>query len=225
MKIFPIGNTQTASNFGTLDGQYYEMFEPNAGCKAVPTYSTHLTTFKDQILQTRQKAKPYKVVSYNYENIFDREYSQIEHFTEDVEESLTSFYIVDWSKPRSVNAVGSSGGVWTVHTNDTREYSAIPNQKANRVFIWSGSKFKVGQILSMTTNASIRIDVSSNIGALSNTAASVESRIYPLYECYMQPNSLANFNVTDYWDEDVGFGLDGGYRQTGNIAFVTKYKI
>ncbi|RLI63056.1 MAG: hypothetical protein DRO67_06330 [Candidatus Asgardarchaeum californiense] len=226
MKLFPAGTITAATNFGTIDNISYKIFEPNAGCKSNPVYNILVTRFKDQILQSRKKSSQYLVINYSYKSIFNKEYEQIEHFVESVDEALTSFYVADFSKGQSVDAVASSAGTWTVHLDNTRLYSSTANYKANKAMLWTGKKWKLGNVTSLTTNASIQLDVgTNNYGALSNTEASTDGLIYPVYEVYMQPNQLVSFTTETYIDAKINLNNVGGFTRSGTMSFVTKYKV
>jgi hypothetical protein len=228
MKLFPVGTVSAASKAGSINSISYYMFEPNNGCHSTVKNTILTTLFQDQTLLTRKKADPTLTLSYEYDNIFDREYRQIEFFVNDVEDALDPFFIVDFSKGQSPSAVASSAGVWTVHLDNTVLYSKVLNQKANKVFLWDGhGNWKVGDVLSLTANASVRVDIgSNNFGSgLTNVTASKDSIIYPIYEVYFMQNAMASFKTTVYLDGKMTSTEDSGYMRSGTLSFISKYKV
>ena len=226
MKIFPIGTVSNGSSSGTIDGISYSMFEPNVTCHSNKVHTILVTQFENQSLLTRKKALPFLTITYEYADIFNREYRQIEHFVDDVEDALSSFFVVDFSKGLTPSSITLSSGDWVVAIDNTRLYSSTANQKANRAFIWDGINWKEGQIASVSTNTSITVDIdANNYGALSLADAQTNGMVYPLYEVYLTQNALQNFKSTKFIHADINNSEDGGYMKTGKITFVTKYKV
>ena len=226
IKLFPIGTTSSV-NYGTIDGLQYDMFEPNAGCTSHKIHTTLLTTFQDQTMLSRKKAEPYLNITYNYTYIFDREYRQIEHFVDDVDDALTSFYTIDWSQGRSPSNIASTAGDWVVSMDRTLSYTATANMKSNKMFVWNGSSWKMGDVSSLTKNASITLNVSSTVrGGLSHNDITLsKTLVYPVYEVRLTPNVLSNFERTVYWKEQIKNDKDGGFMRSGNVSVLTKYKV
>jgi len=225
MKIFPIGDIAAVSNQGTIGGVSYSLFEPNDNCKSHAVYNILQTQFGDQSLLTRKKSSQFLQISYNYDNIFTREFRQIERAADDVDESLTSLYVVDFSRGISPSNVASAGAKWTVLVDDTYFYSATAGYKANRALLWNGIAWKEGPVSGLTLNASITVDIqTSRYGALP-LADAVNGMVYPLYECYIGQGAIQNFKPGQYWEEDVTTGEPGGYMYSGELTFVSKYKL
>lgn len=225
MKIFPIGDVAAASNQGTIDGISYSMFEPNTSCQSHFVYNVIQTKFGEQSMVTRKKAAPFLQIIYNYDNIFTREYRQIERAVDDVDEALTPLFAVDFSKGITPSAVASAGAKWTVSIDDTYFYSATAGYKANRALLWNGRAWKEGAISGLTLNASITVDIQANrFGALS-LADAAQGMVLPLYEAYIAPGVTQNFKPGAYWQEDVTTGEPGGYMYSGNVNFTSKYKM
>ena len=225
MKIFPIGDVAGGSNQGTVNSLSYSLFEPNESCQSSPVFSILQTKYQDQTMITRKRAAPILTVTYNYNNIFTREYRQIEHFIQSVDESLTSFYIVDWSSGMSPSAVASIGNKWVYTVDDTHFYSATPLFKSNRAIAWNGQSWKEGVVQGVTLNATFSVDVFANKFGAMPLADAASGMVYPLYEVFAAANLLGNFNPGPYWEEDVTTGKPGGYMYTGNANFITRYKI
>lgn len=225
MDIYPIGTVSAASNLGTLDSISYKMFEPNAGCDSNVVYTNLITRFEQQSILTRKKAEPYISISYDYENILAKEYNQIDHFIYKKGESLTSFYVVDWSRGFTPSNIASAGGYWVVSIDNTRLFSSIANRKANNVFIWNGAgSFKEGTVATIVANTSISVNVTgSQFGALARVTASQDAMVYPMYTVYANQNTMVNFKKTFFFDSDIA--EDNGWMKSGNITFMGKYKV
>ena len=225
MKIFPIGDVAAASNQGTIGGVSYSMFEPNTNCKSHAVHNILQTQYGDQTLVTRKKAAPFLQINYAYDNIFTREYRQVERAVDNVDESLSNVYVIDFSRGISPSNVASAGAKWTISIDDTYFYSATAGYRANRAVLWNGKAWKEGNITSLTLNASITVDVQANrFGALPLSDAD-KSIVYPLYECYIGQGTMQGFKPGEYWQEDVTTGEPGGYLYSGEITFVSKYKM
>ena len=223
LQLFPIGNTASKVSTGSIDGNVYTMFEPNDGCRSHKIHTTLLTNFQDQTMLSRKKAEPYLTITYTYNNIFNREFKQIEHFVDEVDDALTSFYTIDWSRGEQPNLVASAGA-WTVYVNDTRNYSATTNKKSNKAFIWNGSSWKMGVVTTVTAASSIVVTLSpNNRGSLTHsTIKKPLTMVYPVYEVRFADNVLSNFDKGEYWDDDSN---DRGFLRSGMISFVSKYKV
>ena len=227
MKLFPIGNVCSKCNTGSIDGISYSVFEPNAGCKSSKIYTTLLTTFQDQTILSRKKAEPYLNITYEYTYIFDREYKQIEHFVDTVDDALTSFYTIDWSRGRTPSAVASSAGIWTVSIDDTRDYSATANKKSNYAFVWNGANWKMGNVTTVTKKTSIAVTMTPyNRGGLLYSSIVVnDTMVYPVYEVRLSQNALSTFERTVYWHETTNRSQNGGFMRSGVVNFLSKYKV
>lgn len=221
MRLFPAGTVSAATNLGTINGIKYKIFEPNLTCRSQSIHTILTTQFQDQIMLTRKKALPYLTITYEYENIFDREFRQIHSFIDDVDEALTSFHVADFSKGYEPDNVASSANKWTINISNTTDFSATLSKKSNYVLVWSGkSKFKLGQVTDVSQNTSI---VASPLyGGLPPSETS-GVLIYPVYECYNSVGALSNWRSGVYVDESIG--EDGGYVRSGILTFISKYKI
>jgi len=225
MYIFPIGTVVVLSNAGTLDDISYNMFEPNAGCNSYKKYDILQTIYQNKMMATRKKTEPTLQIEYGYLNIFDREYRQIEHFLETVDESLTSFYVVDFSRGQTPDSLSYVSNDWKIEIKDTRLYSTTTNYKACRAFVKKGSMWKEGSVIAITQNSSITVDINTyNYGALSITDAA-DGMVYPMYECHALPNSISNLKTTNYVQEPVNILSNGGWMRSGNVSFVSKYRV
>jgi len=178
---------------------------------------------------TRKKSLPYITISYEYEDILDREYKQIDHFIYSVDDALTSFHVVDLSKGQDPSAVASVTDKWRITLDNTRLYSSVANEKANKIFVYNGVKWKIGDISHVTTNATLAVDLSSyHRGSLtySETSAEPSVLVYPVYEVYASPNTLSSFKTTQYWQEnDLTLTGNGGYMRSGIVSFISKYRV
>lgn len=225
MKIFPIGDVAAASNQGTINGVSYSMFEPNTSCKSHAIHNILQTQFGDQTLVARKKSAPFLQINYSYDNIFTREYRQVERAVDDVDESLSNVYVIDFSRGITPSAVASAGAKWTVSIDDTYFYSATAGYRANRAVLWDGKAWKEGNITSLTLNASITVDIQANrFGALP-LADATNGFVYPLYECYINQGVMQGFKPGEFWQEDIYTGEPGGYLYNGEVTFVSKYKM
>jgi len=225
VRIFPLGAVQAANNQGLIGSISYNFFEPNQECKSQPTFNVLQTKYLDQTMVTRKKSAPFISILYNYNNIFTREYRQIERFIHDVGESLNTFHAVDLSRGLKPSAVASAANKWSVSVDDTYFYSATAGYKANRAFLWNGNGWKEGAITGLTLNASITVDIgSNNYGALPLANAGL-GLVYPVYEVYGAQQALQNFTPGAYWEEDIKTNEAGGFMYTGNMNFTSKYKV
>ena len=226
MNIFPIGTIAAATSAGTIDGVNYNMFEPNSKARSFEKHTILVSPFQMQINLSRKKADPYLIIEYEYNNIFSREYRQIEHFVYKMEDALTSFYVVDWSKGITPSSVVNSSGDWLVSITNTRLFSTVTNQKANRALLWDGLNWKEGPVVTVTANTSIAVDVdTSNYGGLILATANTYGMVYPLYECHFSPDALSSFTTGAYIPESANLSGDGGFVWTGSTSFSSKYKV
>lgn len=220
IKLFPIGNIASKVSTGSLNAINYSMFEPNAGAKSIEVHTNLLTTFQDQIKLSRKKAEAYLTITYTYDNILSREYNQLEHFVNSVDDAVTSFFTVNWDKGQIPSNVASSTR-WTITLDNTRVYSATSNMKANKVFVYNGSSWKMGDVYSITRNTSVVITV--NKGSLRFSNIKLDSvSIYPVYEVNLSSNALSNFEKGEFWEEN---GPDRGYLHSGVVSFISRYKV
>ena len=227
MYIFPIGLLSAASGNGTIDSVSYSFFEPNQKCSSAPIHTSLQAKFQTQTILSRKIAEPYLIITYEYGNIFSSEYRQIEHFVDKKEDAVNSFYVIDLSQGEVPTAINTSS-TWTPSIANTRLYSAISNVKSNYIFFFNGVQWKLGTTTAVTTNTSVTTDVdTNNYGDMTDTQGAVVTgnqrvHIYPVYQCYLNPNSLQNFKPTGYWNNK---DENRGVMYSGNISFVSKYKI
>lgn len=223
--LFPIGTLSNGSGTGSLNSVSYSPFEPNGGCKSTPVYNNYTTKFQQQTLLTRKQGLPFLQISYEYNNIFSSEYNQIEHFISSVEDNLTSFFVVDYSKGIDPATITNS---YDFLTNNTRLYSEVANQKANNLLFSNGYKWKFATITNISANTSVTVNVTATnnaasfLGDLTSTQVTAAGVfVYPVYECYTTGNSLDNFKKGEYIIDSV----ERGFMYSGELNFVSKYKI
>lgn len=222
--LFPIGTISATSDSGTLESVSYNIFEPNNNVVSYPIYDILVSKFENQTPLTRKKKDPYLMIEYSYSNIFTREYRQLKHFIDVMDDALTSFYIVDFSEGQTPTSVTESGGDWIVVIDNTRLYSTTTNHKACRAFIWNGRSWKEGPITSISTNTSVTVDVdTSNYGGLSVTDANSNGMIYPIYTVYFAQESISNFKPSTFIPGKISTSKDGGYMYSGTLTFISKY--
>jgi hypothetical protein len=225
MKIYPIGTISAASSSGAIDGISYSFFEPNDGCYSIKVHNILTTQFENQTLLTRKKSNPFLTFEYSYDNIFSREMKQIQHFVDDHDDALTSFYLADLSNGITPTSVTDSSSNWLCAIDNTRLFSTVANEKANKAFIWDGNNWKEGDIDTVTTNTSIVVDVdTNNYGNLSLVNANSSGIVYPMYQVYFMQNVLDNFKTGPYIDEKITTSKDGGYMYSGSVKMVGRYK-
>jgi hypothetical protein len=225
LTLFPIGNTASKVSSGTLDSISYNMFEPNLHCHSNIVYNILTTMFQDQTTLTRQKAAPYLIITYEYENILDREYRQLEHFVDNVDDSMTSFYAIDWSKAQNPSVVASVTNKWRITLDNTKLYSDVANYKSNKILLWNGSKWKLGDIAKVNTNATIALDMTYHRGSLKYTEADA-ALAYPVYEARFAQGALSGFKSGEYIDDrNMTLTGNGGYMRSGIINFISRYKV
>ena len=226
IKIFPLGEISAASSSGTIDSVSYSLFEPNSGCYTQRIYNTLVTRFEQQSMLTRKKALPFVTLSYQYDGIFTREFRQLEHFVEDLDDALTSFYAIAFDQGITPSSITNSGGDWVCAVDNTRRFSTVTNNKAYRAVVWDGLNWKEGIVTALVANTSITLDVdTNNYGNLSLANAQSGGIVYPLYEVYFSDNVLSNFKTGDYIKDTINTSKDGGYTWSGNITMIGKYKV
>lgn len=224
MELYPIGTVATGTSLGTIDNVSYKMFEPNSGCKSIKVHSNLLTTFQDKAILARKKAEPYLNIVYEYTYIFDREFKQIEHFVDSVDDSLTTFYTVAWDRGSSPDSIASSAGTWRVTIDYTRDYSATSNMKSNYMLVSDGKKWKMGDVSEISANN--YVDVSVDEGALTHSSIEIKKiLVYPVYEVRFLDNVLNNFEKLVYWNDTISRTAPGGMMRSGNTTFISKYKV
>lgn len=226
MDIFPIGEVSASTSSGTIDSVSYSMFEPNVRAYSRKEYINLVTTFQNKNVLTRKKADPFLHILYEYDNIFAREYRQIADFVDEMDEVLTSFWVVDWSMAHTPTSVIDASGDWTAAIDNTRLFSTTANMKSWKAFFWDGVNWKVGNVDSISANTSITVDVDGDdYGGLTLANANLSANVYPIYQCYCAPNTMQSFKTTYHIKGDVSVNKDGGYMYSGNIAFTSKYRV
>lgn len=222
--LFPIGSMTANSNIGKIDNVNYYMFEPNKSCQSKPVYNNYSTLFQQQTMLTRKKSLPTLSLSYTYNDIFSTEYNQIEHFIDNVEDNLTSFYVIDFSKGIKPTAITTD---FDFTLSNTRLFSSVANQKAHYVFFWNGVSWKFGEVTSVTANTSVTTDVTganytTKYGAMTPTIVSAGNvYVYPIYECYTIAPALEGFSSSQYIQDTTKYG----FIYNGSINFHSKYKV
>jgi hypothetical protein len=188
-----------------------------------------VSRFENQSILTRKKSLPMLSLSYEYDNIFDREFRQIENFVLDVNEALDSFSVVDFSKGVKPSGItdGGGGNTWVVAISETRLFSTITNEKSDWAFVWDGSNWVLADITAITTNTSITLNVSgtAEYGALTLVNANLYGYVYPVYTCYLAAGAMSDFKPTVYIDDSLTLVGDGGWCLSGTISFVSKYRV
>ena len=227
MNLFPIGSVAASSSTASINGIDYNLFEPNNGCRSYDQFNNLVTPFENQILLTRQKALPMLTIEYTYDNIFDREFRQLEHFLYTISSGkLNSFYVVDWSRGIKPSNIANASGDWLCSISDTRYFSTTTNYKSYYGLIWSGREFKIGNVVTLVANTSITLDIDAfNYGSLSLSNAQAMGILYPVYEVYANVDNLSDFQVGAFADDKFAGDKDAGYMRSGNITFSTKYKV
>jgi hypothetical protein len=229
MDLFPIGEIANSQDYGTMDSCNYDMFEPNSNTMSQPVYNNLITLFQNQARMTRKKAEPHLSITYNYENIFDSEYRQIEHFVDYVEDALNSFYTVDWSRHQKVLKNAADGTNWKVYISRTRPYSTTENKNANYMLLWNGSSWKLGQVITVSKNLYLHgknyyyVTITPLYGNLSRASAQTFSLAYPVYSVYFTPAALSEFEATVLVYAASGSYEDGGWMRSGSLTFISKY--
>ena len=226
MNLFPIGTVSAGSSSGSIDSVSYNFWEPNGvGGSSNVMHNVLTSMFEQQTILARKKSEPYLIIPYEYNDIFDREFKQIEHFVDSIEGALTPFWAVDFSRGQTPSSVADASGDWTVSIDNTRFYSIVLNQKASRAFLWDGTNWKEGLVSAISANTYIVVDVdTNNYGALT-LANAANSLVYPLYEVFLSKEGLSAFKSTNYVNEKVTTSKDGGFIRSGSINLVTRYKV
>lgn len=225
MDLFPLGEIEINADdsTGEIDGITYYFFGPNLSSRSVRTYNNLVTLFQTQTKQTRKKAEPYLSITYEYDNIWEREFRQIEHFVDYKEDALESFYAVNLARGiKPSNIIDSDG--WVISITNTRLYSTIANNKAHYAFVWDGStKWRLGEISSISGGSSITMSL--DYGDLTLANAQYSGYVYPVYSVYFNPNALADFTTGVFVKEDITNSTDGGFVYSGMLTFNSKYSV
>lgn len=186
-----------------------------------------MTRYENMSILTRKKAEPYLNIIYEYAYILQSEFNQIEHFIESKDDAITPFYVIDLSQGKIPTAIDTSS-TWIASIANTRKYSSVTNLKANLVFFYNGNVWKMGTISSVSANTSVTCDVDTNdYGTMTDTQGAVvtgnqKTWIYPVYQCYFNPNGLDSFKVVNRWSN---LDSNRGFMRSGTISFVTKYRV
>lgn len=226
--VFPLGDITSATEDGLINNVTYNFFEPNKGASSSPVHTNLQTRFASKIISTRKVGEPYLVIKYDYSNIFASEYKQIKHFIDSKEGAVTSFYVIDLSQGVVPTTISTSGAYWTSSIANTRLYSAILDMKSNYVFFNNGVNWKIGAVMTVTTNTSVRADVDTvNLGTLSDSDGAIvtgnkRTFMYPIYRCYLNQGALQNFKPSGFWPNNDS---NRGPLYSGSISFTSKYKI
>jgi hypothetical protein len=227
MDLFPIGTMADGSDNGTIDSVSYSFFEPNVRATSSPKFTSLVSRFQNQTILARKKADPYLTLNYEYNNIYASEYQQIEHFIDSKEDAVNSFYVVDLSKGTLPTAINTSS-TWTASIANTRLYDTVTNQKANYMLFYNGVTWKLGTVTTVNANVSVVCNVdTNNYGAMTDAEGAIITEpimtmVYPVYQCFTPPGSLESFKTTVYWSNE---DENRGFLYSGNLSFVTKYKI
>lgn len=215
MWLFPVGelNAATTDSVGYIDSVSYSFFEPNNGASCINVFNVDSLKMKDMAISTYQLAKPMKKFTFSYENIFHREYSQLDAFTYAVGGNLTSFHLANLSMGELYT--GTVTVTSTVSILAGRLYSTILNNKANYVLAYNGTSFMVGTITAYSASS---ISFTRAFGA-----NSVENpMLSPIYEVYMGEDTMNNFQTAAF---NADTGTDGGWIWSGSISFISKYTV
>ena len=227
MRLFPIGTIANGSDSGTTSGVTYTFFEPNSGCKSGKVHNILVSRFQNQTAMTRKVTDPFIQIKYDYEDIYNREFKAIENFVDSVDEALTSFLVVDFDNGKSPSSVSSVLDTWEVVIDSTDRYSSVTNYKSNKMFLWDGvSSWRIGTVSDVDTNATVTMDLTGSLfGALTLANASAKAYVYPVYTAYLGQGALSSFKNTEFLKENVTLGSDGGWMKSGNVEFISKYKV
>jgi len=213
MKVFPIGLVDsTTESIGILDSIEYAFFEPNSKVTGADTYLVDELQMQDHTIATNKRGEPVRNFSYEYENIFDREYKEIEHFMSYVGEALTSCYAIDLSMGEPIATVSSP---YELTISLARKYSTVEHIKSNYAFVWNGSDFMIGAVTD-TDSTSITLSHSYGLTTITN------GKIYPMYEVYIVSGAIQNFKPVVFYESDTA---DSGWVWSGSVAFKTKYTV
>lgn len=227
MLLFPLGELTGGLGTGKIDDVVYNFFEPNKKARSSVTHTTLISQFETMTILTRKKAQPFLNITYEYRNVFQSEFNQIEHFIISIGDANTSFFIIDLSQGQVPSVINTSS-TWVASIPNTRLYSNVTNLKANYIFFYNGSIWKLGTISSISANTSVTTDVdTNNYGTMTDAQGAIVTGnskvfIYPVYQCYLNPNSLDSFKVTNRWDNNDS---DRGFMYSGTISAVSKYKV
>lgn len=219
MNVFPIGSlTDTSSSTGTRG----LLWEPNAGCLRRPIYTTLVSKTEANTQVTRKKAEVYHTFTYTYENIWTKEYVQIEKFFKDMYGKLTSFSLVDFSHMQPCIMAGTDtrtmtkGG--TISSLDTSFFTTTSGEGGNYCCVWSPStsKFKIGVVASISASTNVTFDntAGTTIGDLAS--GSIGLVLCPVYTVYFTDDQL-NFEIGEFNPDETD---DQGYVYSGSISFI-----
>lgn len=219
MILFPAGIVTTTST-----GSLGLLFEANNGCDRKAIHTTLVSKTDSNFQVTRKKASVYHVFSYTYENIWAREFLQIERFFKSVNGKLTSFYLVDFSHMQrcvmvdngATRTVTKGGSISVLRTND---FTTITDDGGNYACVWNPttSSFIIGAISSISVDVSITFPEATAIGALgSGITVSSGIVVAPVYKTFFAEDQL-QFEPGEFVPSDDS---DGGFLYSGSIGFI-----
>lgn len=218
MVIFPCGIVTTDPAGGTFG----YLFEPNDGANRQVVHTTLVSKTDSNFQVTRKKALAYHVFSYKYNNIWAREWLQIDRFFKSVDGKLTSFYLVDFSHMQPCSMSGTTtrtitkGG--TIATLRTSDFTTTTGDGGNYACVWNpnSSAFIIGIVSSIAADTNITFPAATAIGALAATTTGII--VAPVYECYFAEDQL-QFEPGEF---NPSSDSEGGFLYTGSIGFLQK---
>lgn len=218
MNLFPCGTVTT----NPLTGTFGYLWEPNGGCDRKAIHTTLASKTDSNFQVTRKKASVYHVFSYTYDNIWAREFLQIESFFKSVNGKLTSFYLVDFSHMQrcvmtdneTTRTITKGGSISVLRTT---YFTTVADDGGNYACVWNPttSEFIIGAVSSISSDISITFPEATAVGAL---VAAPPSGIVvaPVYEVFFAEDQL-QFELGEFNPSDDN---DGGFLYSGSIGFI-----
>ena len=220
MELFPIGTLNSSNSTGT----YGSFAEPNKNCSHNVVHTSLVAQMESNVLVTRKKAERSHIFTYSYENIWAREFLQIEKFFNAMYGRVTSFYLADLSRMQR-SSLSLGGGNYTVTFGgsltsfETSYYTTTEGEGGQYVFVWdaAGFKFRLGKIATINTSVSVVFpDATDYVDLAAGTTPIVACPVYRV--CFGQDQLNAEpgeFNPSDDADGGFMYSLDISFTQYG----------
>ena len=213
MLLFPIGELQTDSSQGVLDSDQFSFFEPNSKVLSHKIFAVDSVKLRDQTLRTTKRAEPFLTLVYEYDNIFNREFTPIDMFMTLVGGPLEPFFTPDLTRGEKIKETVTFP--YQFKSTLRRLYTPTVARGANYALVWNGTELALAHVDAVGTT---HVLLSRLFGAGSLTHAV----IYPVYEVFLSDDSASTWEPQSFVDTET---LDRGYTWSGKMSFTTRWPV
>jgi len=216
--LYPIGiltATDTSQGKWTSGGTgVNDLFEPNMGCTSQISDNVLVSQFENHAIQTRKRIPNFRNLKYSYEDIWSREYEQIERFFELRDGRAERFHVIDFSQNEKCTAMSITNSNVSASISDTHRFSTTSGRTGYYACAWKPTQASlvVGKMVSISADK--QITFTASWGDLSVYGGNIY--VYPVIECYFG-GDLNNFKQGEFNPED---GDDRGYMYSGDVSFI-----